>query len=194
MKACRAGHTYTVQYLISKNADVNKTTTSNDHTPLSLAASGGHLAVVELLLANRADPFHRLKDNSTMLIEAAKGGHTNVVHLLLDYPHSVMLQTPSTPNPVPVAHPAVPVSAPVTSPAPAPDESPPAAPTNSAHVQVPRSLLRKLRPPSSTEPGLTSAEAQQVRSQPVGEPAPMQGEIEEKPELPTQPSQVSQVS
>lgn len=61
MKACRAGHTYTVQYLISKNADVNKTTTNNDHTPLSLAATGGHLAVVELLLANLANPFHKLK-------------------------------------------------------------------------------------------------------------------------------------
>lgn len=90
MKACRAGHLCTVQFLLQKNANVNRQTTNNDHTPLSLACAGGHLAVVELLLSQSADPFHKLKDNSTMLIEAAKGGHTSVVQLLLDYPHSIM--------------------------------------------------------------------------------------------------------
>lgn len=89
MKACRAGHICTVKFLISKGADVNRQTTNNDHTPLSLACAGGHQAVVELLLKNGADPFHKLKDNSTMLIEAAKGGHIGVVQLLLDYPHSM---------------------------------------------------------------------------------------------------------
>lgn len=61
MKACRAGHLCTVQFLISKRADVNRQTTNNDHTPLSLACAGGHLAVVELLLAQSANPFHKLK-------------------------------------------------------------------------------------------------------------------------------------
>jgi ankyrin repeat domain-containing protein 17 len=61
MKACRAGHLCTVQFLISKHADVNRQTTNNDHTPLSLACAGGHLSVVELLLAESADPFHKLK-------------------------------------------------------------------------------------------------------------------------------------
>ncbi|XP_063908779.1 ankyrin repeat domain-containing protein 17 isoform X5 [Zophobas morio] len=89
MKACRAGHLCTVQFLISKGANVRRQTTNNDHTPLSLACAGGHLSVVELLLSHHADPCHKLKDNSTMLIEAAKGGHTNVVQLLLDYPHSM---------------------------------------------------------------------------------------------------------
>jgi len=99
MKACRAGHLCTVQFLISKAADINRVTANNDHTPLSLACAGGHLSVVELLLAHSADPFHKLKDNSTMVIEAAKGGHTNVVKLLLDYPHSVMLTPPVSPVP-----------------------------------------------------------------------------------------------
>lgn len=89
MKACRAGHICTVKFLIQKGADVNRQTTNNDHTPLSLACAGGHQQVVELLLAHLADPFHKLKDNSTMLIEAAKGGHTGVVQLLLDYPTSI---------------------------------------------------------------------------------------------------------
>lgn len=90
MKACRAGHICTVKFLINKGAMVNRTTTNNDHTPLSLACAGGHQTVVELLLKSGADPFHRLKDNSTMLIEAAKGGHIDVVRLLLDYPSSVV--------------------------------------------------------------------------------------------------------
>lgn len=61
MKACRAGHLCTVQFLISKGANVRRQTTNNDHTPLSLACAGGHLPVVELLLAHRADPNHKLK-------------------------------------------------------------------------------------------------------------------------------------
>lgn len=64
MKACRAGHLCTVQFLISKRADVNRQTTNNDHTPLSLACAGGHIAVVELLLAQSANPFHKLKVSS----------------------------------------------------------------------------------------------------------------------------------
>ena len=35
-----------------------------------------------------ADHYHKLKDNSTMLIEAAKGGRINVVQILIDYPNS----------------------------------------------------------------------------------------------------------
>ena len=42
-------------------ADVNRATSTNDHTVLSLACAGGHLAVVELLLAHGADPIHKLK-------------------------------------------------------------------------------------------------------------------------------------
>lgn len=72
-------------------ADVNRVTANGDHTPLSLACAGGHADVVKFLLACEADPFRKLKDNSSTLIEAAKGGHTAVVQLLLDYPHSVML-------------------------------------------------------------------------------------------------------
>lgn len=42
-------------------ANVNRATANNDHTVVSLACAGGHLAVVELLLAHGADPTHRLK-------------------------------------------------------------------------------------------------------------------------------------
>lgn len=47
--------------LLYLGADVNRQTTVNDHTVLSLACAGGHLAVVELLLAHGADPLHKLK-------------------------------------------------------------------------------------------------------------------------------------
>nr|XP_042905187.1 ankyrin repeat and KH domain-containing protein 1 isoform X1 [Parasteatoda tepidariorum] len=94
MKAARAGHLCTVQFLISKGANVNKQTANNDHNPLSLACAGGHISIVELLLAHGADPTHKLKDNSTMLIEASKGGHTAVVQLLLDYPNNMTSPPP----------------------------------------------------------------------------------------------------
>jgi ankyrin repeat domain-containing protein 17 len=42
-------------------ADVNKSTTNNEHTVLSLACAGGHLAVVDLLLKNGAKASHKLK-------------------------------------------------------------------------------------------------------------------------------------
>lgn len=51
----------------------------------TLAAAGGHLAAVEVLLKAGANAYHKLKDNSTMVIEAARGGHTNCIRAILDY-------------------------------------------------------------------------------------------------------------
>lgn len=41
---------------------------------------------MEALLSAGANPFHKLKDNTTMLIEAARGGHAGVMKVLLDFP------------------------------------------------------------------------------------------------------------
>ncbi|KAL6268769.1 hypothetical protein P5V15_001894 [Pogonomyrmex californicus] len=207
MKACRAGHMCTVQFLISKRADVNRQTTNNDHTPLSLACAGGHITVVELLLSQSANPFHKLKDNSTMLIEAAKGGHTAVVQLLLDYPHSIMMSAPHSAAPAPMLLPQQQsqqqqpqlqqqsqqqpqqqqqqhishqqhVPHPQTSTQ--PQQHPQQQQQQTAEQQqaqnlqpkhnTQKSLLRKNRSVTMIpDIGLTSAEAQQVRSQPAGE-------------------------
>ncbi|CAD5123429.1 DgyrCDS11779 [Dimorphilus gyrociliatus] len=86
MKAARSGHLSTVEFLVKEGADVNRSTSNNDHTVLSLACAGGHVDVVQFLLSHGADPHHKLKDGSTMLIEAAKGGHTSIVNILLDCP------------------------------------------------------------------------------------------------------------
>ncbi|XP_033224897.1 ankyrin repeat domain-containing protein 17-like isoform X3 [Belonocnema kinseyi] len=197
MKACRAGHLCTVQFLVSKRADVNRQTTNNDHTPLSLACAGGHLAVVELLLGQSADPFHKLKDNSTMLIEAAKGGHTNVVQLLLDYPHSIMMGTPHCPTTTPMLLPQQPQQQQPQQPQQqqpqnfthqqhVPHQQPPSTQqqqhqqqqateqTQTQNIQpkhnTQKSLLRKNRSVTMMpDMSLTSAEAQQVRTQPAGE-------------------------
>lgn len=52
---------YRIVGVFFTGADVNRATTSNDHTVLSLACAGGYLAVVELLLAHGAKADHILK-------------------------------------------------------------------------------------------------------------------------------------
>lgn len=78
MKAARAGHHCTVQFLIQKGANVNKATSNNDHTPLSLACAGGHISVVELLLQHGADPYHKLKVLIFNVIMATDGLNTKM--------------------------------------------------------------------------------------------------------------------
>jgi hypothetical protein len=42
-------------------ADVNRSTTANDHTVLSLACAGGHVSVVQYLLMQGGDPSYMLR-------------------------------------------------------------------------------------------------------------------------------------
>lgn len=110
------------------------------------------------------------QDNSTILIEAAKGGHTNVVHLLLDYPHSVMMQPPAVP-PQPSEDLLREYDAARAAAAAAiAREAEQSGRSNNLPIhcvnkpQKALSLLRKIKLPSASEPGLTSAESQQVSS------------------------------
>ena len=61
MKAARSGHLCTVLFLVSRGANVNGATNTNDHTVLSLACAGGHQTIVELLLRHGADAGYKLK-------------------------------------------------------------------------------------------------------------------------------------
>ena len=81
MKAARAGHLCTVQFLMQKGAEVNRCTTNNDHTPLSLACAGGHLTVVELLLQQGADPYHKLKVCSNNFMRRRTMSINNILFL-----------------------------------------------------------------------------------------------------------------
>ena len=74
MKAARAGHLQTVQFLVSKGANVNRHTSNNDHTVLSLASAGGHISVVQYLLIKGAHPSHLLRVSASAPI-------SNIEHL-----------------------------------------------------------------------------------------------------------------
>lgn len=129
-----------------------------------------------------------------MLIEAAKGGHTAVVQLLLDYPHSIMMSAPhsaaSGPMLLPqqqqpqqqqqqhishqqhVPHPQQTSTQPQHQ---QQQQQQQATEQQAQNLQLKhntqKSLLRKNRSVTMMpDMSLTSAEAQQVRSQPAGEP------------------------
>lgn len=82
MKACRDGYLHTVVLLVSGNADVNKVNNIDGHTPLSIACAAGRNDIVEYLLNNDADPFHKLSDGTTMVLLAAKRKHMHIVRML----------------------------------------------------------------------------------------------------------------
>lgn len=132
-----------------------------------------------------------------MLIEAAKGGHTNVVQLLLDYPHSIMMGTPHCATTTPMLLPQQPQQQQPQQPQQqqpqnfthqqhVPHQQPPSTQqqqhqqqqateqTQTQNIQpkhnTQKSLLRKNRSVTMMpDMSLTSAEAQQVRTQPAGE-------------------------
>ena len=52
---------YFIIFFINIGADVNRKTSGNEHSVLSLACAGGHAAVVELLLTRGASASMKLK-------------------------------------------------------------------------------------------------------------------------------------
>ena len=80
MLAALRGHFELCKKLIARDADVNKP----GWTPLHYAATGGHLAIIRLLLDNYAYIDAAAPNGSTPLMMAAKYGTDDAVKMLLD--------------------------------------------------------------------------------------------------------------
>ncbi|MCP9266187.1 Ankyrin repeat domain-containing protein 17 [Dirofilaria immitis] len=76
--------------------NVDMQTESNHDTALTLAATGGHDSLVELLITRGADIEHKDKKGFTPIILAATGGHVNVVELLLNHGANIEAQSDRT--------------------------------------------------------------------------------------------------
>lgn len=80
MMAALKGHLDLARKLIERGADVNKT----GWTPLHYAATGGHLALIELLLDHHAYIDAESPNGTTPLMMAAQYGSIDAVKLLLE--------------------------------------------------------------------------------------------------------------
>ncbi|MES2950081.1 MAG: ankyrin repeat domain-containing protein [Pseudomonadota bacterium] len=80
MLAALKGYLEVCQQLIARGADVNKP----GWTPLHYAATGGHLAIMRLLLDNHAYIDAASPNGSTPLMMAARYGTRDAVQLLAD--------------------------------------------------------------------------------------------------------------
>uniref|UniRef100_A0A8R1TVW6 ANK_REP_REGION domain-containing protein n=1 Tax=Onchocerca volvulus TaxID=6282 RepID=A0A8R1TVW6_ONCVO len=80
----------------SQPFNVDMQTESNHDTALTLAATGGHDSLVELLITRGADIEHKDKKGFTPIILAATGGHANVVELLLNHGANIEAQSDRT--------------------------------------------------------------------------------------------------
>jgi ankyrin repeat protein len=80
MMAALKGNLALAKVLIARDADVNKT----GWTPLHYAATGGHVAVIELLLDHHAYVDAESPNGTTPLMMAAHYGSAEAVKLLLE--------------------------------------------------------------------------------------------------------------
>uniref|UniRef100_A0A1I8EV11 ANK_REP_REGION domain-containing protein n=1 Tax=Wuchereria bancrofti TaxID=6293 RepID=A0A1I8EV11_WUCBA len=80
----------------SQPFNVDMQTESNHDTALTLAATGGHDSLVELLITRGANIEHKDKKGFTPIILAATGGHVNVVEILLNHGANIEAQSDRT--------------------------------------------------------------------------------------------------
>ncbi|XP_006656592.2 probable E3 ubiquitin-protein ligase XBOS36 [Oryza brachyantha] len=98
MQACRFGHWEVVQTLLVFRCNVWKVDNLSNRTALHMAAAGGHVKCVRLLLADAAGDRDGYVNKAasggvTALHLAALHGHVDCVHLLIDEHGSLAAQT-----------------------------------------------------------------------------------------------------
>lgn len=76
----------TVEFLLANGAEVNFQSKKGRFTALTIAASGGNLEIVQLLLEHGADKSLAEGSGSTPLDRARQNGHSAVVALLQELP------------------------------------------------------------------------------------------------------------
>jgi len=82
--ACKAGSPTATGFLLSKGANPDQEVAGNSLSPLCSAAHRGHVKILELLIAGRADPSKADSDGETALMTASGAGHEAAVNLLID--------------------------------------------------------------------------------------------------------------
>lgn len=80
--AAAAGDVDEVAAILSMDNRLTRVVDRAGWTPLHIAAHRGHAAVVEMLLANNADPTARTADGRTALALAEQAGRSAVAELL----------------------------------------------------------------------------------------------------------------
>lgn len=83
--AAHGGHAQVLELLLARDPELLELPGYRERTPLVVAAGGGKLAAVELLLSRGADPHARLEGGARALDWAAGRGHPAVVERLLQH-------------------------------------------------------------------------------------------------------------
>ncbi|XP_055346257.1 ankyrin repeat and KH domain-containing protein 1-like isoform X2 [Paramacrobiotus metropolitanus] len=85
MRAAKKGSLEIIEYLLANGASINRASSTNDCTALSLACNKGWIKIIEFLLERGANRHIKLKDNVTPLLEAVKSGNSEAADLVLYY-------------------------------------------------------------------------------------------------------------
>jgi ankyrin repeat protein len=98
--ACQAGKYECCEILLTKGQANKEHRNISDYTPLSLAASGGYVNIIKLLLSHGAEINSRTgsKLGISPLMLAAMNGHTQAVKLLIDMGSDVNAQIETNRN------------------------------------------------------------------------------------------------